>query len=310
MFRVSQFFSLDGVHEDDKVKMVFIHLHDKALTWHLQFVKTHGGTVVWNVYDEAILKRFGPEDPMAELKNLSISLFIVGLPASIELNVRMFRPKSLSDAFSLASLQEATLALCPKSTTTTLALPVPNTQIVNKYSASEALVQKKLLSQKEFAEKRAKNLCFYCDKKYVSGHKCEGQMFALEIKGVEGEECLEEEEPGMIEHELSEPVYQHIPHISLNDLSGVPTHNTMRLKGHVLKQILHILMDSDNTHNFLDLYIAKKMGCKIRSTCPLQVTVADGNKIVSHYMVKAFQWKIQRVLFEADVMLLPLGGVN
>nr|GEY17681.1 hypothetical protein [Tanacetum cinerariifolium] len=25
-------------------------------------------------------------------------------------------------------------------------------------------------------------------------------------------------------------------------------------------------------------------------------------------MVKAFQWKLQRVLFEADVMLLPLGG--
>ncbi|GJW00063.1 hypothetical protein Tco_1555314 [Tanacetum coccineum] len=85
-------------------------------------------------------------------------------------------------------------------------------------------------------------------------------MFALEIKGLEGEKCLEEDESDMIEYELSDT-----PHISLNALSGVPTHNTMRAKGHVLKQILHILMDSRSTHNFLDLYTAKKMGRRIRS---------------------------------------------
>ncbi|GKD63487.1 gypsy/ty3 retroelement polyprotein [Tanacetum coccineum] len=67
-----QFFTLNDVHNDDKVKIVSIHLHDKALTWHLQFVKTHGETVAWNEFEKAIMKRFGPvnEDPMAELKNL------------------------------------------------------------------------------------------------------------------------------------------------------------------------------------------------------------------------------------------------
>ncbi|GKC68330.1 hypothetical protein Tco_1100928 [Tanacetum coccineum] len=54
-------------------------------------------------------------------------------------------------------------------------------------------------------------------------------MFALEIKGMDGEECLEEGDSEMIEYELSET-----PHISLNALSGVPTHNTMRVKGHVM----------------------------------------------------------------------------
>ncbi|GKC86895.1 hypothetical protein Tco_1147544 [Tanacetum coccineum] len=192
-------------------------------------------------------------------------MFIVVLPTAIELNIRMFRPMSLSDSFSLASLQEATLAVikqkntpllptprptsnwnvnrntnyAPKTNTTTMALPVPNTQTVNKYPSSETSGQKKLLSQKEFAEKRAKNLCFYCDKKYVLGHKCEEQIFSLEIKGIEGEECLEEDESDMIEYELSET-----PYISLNALSGVSTHNTIRVKGHVIKQILHILMDS------------------------------------------------------------------
>ncbi|GKB18259.1 hypothetical protein Tco_0852182 [Tanacetum coccineum] len=85
-----------------------------------------------------------------------------------------------------------------------------------------------MLSQKEFVEKRAKNQCFYCDKKYVPGHKCEGQVFTLEIRGTGVEECLEEEEEeesDMISYELSDPTPQTLPHISLNALSGIPTHN-------------------------------------------------------------------------------------
>ena len=361
LFRVKQFFDVDNVHAADKIKMVSIHLYDKALAWHLQYVKHHEN-VGWNEYEEAILKRFGPlnEDPMAELKQLryessmsdyqskfeklitqvditesqSVSMFLAGLPASIELNVRMFRPKSLADAFSLANLQEAVrkqrsnpllptprhtnawnanraVVMPGKPATTTLALPAPTTQYVTKQPANQSSVPRKFLSQKELAEKRAKNQCFYCDKKYVSGHKCEGQLFTLEVRSEEEEvfeECLDEEDTDVGGFILPEDVQQFTPHISLNSLNGIPTHNTMRIKGHVLNQLLHILMDSGSTHNFLDLYTAKKLGCKIRSTCPLNVFVAGGSKLISQYMVKNFQWKVQGVLFTSDVMLLPLGG--
>nr|GEX01391.1 retrovirus-related Pol polyprotein from transposon 297 family [Tanacetum cinerariifolium] len=37
------------------------------------------------------------------------------------------------------------------------------------------------MTQKEIADKRAKNLCFYCDEKFVPGHKCSGQLFLLQI---------------------------------------------------------------------------------------------------------------------------------
>ncbi|GJY46869.1 reverse transcriptase [Tanacetum coccineum] len=340
MFRVKQFFAIDAVREADKIK------------------------VTWVEYEEAVLKRFGDanEDPMAELKNLrykttmkqyqsdfeallnqvniteaqAISMYIAGLPATIEMNVRMFKPRSLEDAFSLSSLHETTLALVkqrynlilstprtttstfvnrnvtyPAKNTSTLALPAPISQTVTKSNAVFGGRPRKMLSQKEYDEKRSKNQCFYCDQKYIPGHKCEGQMFTIEIRGEEEEvfeDCLEEESSAMTEYVLPEEVQQCTPHISLNSLSGIPTHNTMRVKGHVLKQLLHILMDSGSTHNFLDLYKAKKMGCHIRKTCPLSVSVAGGNKLISQYMVKDFQWKIQGVLFTTDVMLLPLGG--
>lgn len=74
-------------------------------------------------------------------------------------------------------------------------------------------------------------------------------MFTLEIRGEDEEEygeCLEEDDNDneLTEYVIEEEAQQNMPHISLNALSGVPTHNTMRVKGHVLKQLLHILMDS------------------------------------------------------------------
>nr|GEV13224.1 hypothetical protein [Tanacetum cinerariifolium] len=217
--------------------MVSIHLYDKALACHLQFVMAHGDTMMWNVYEESILKRFRAvnEDPVAELKILrygtnmkdyhsqfeqlitqvdiiesqSISMFIPVLPVTMEMIVRMFRPQTLADAFSLANFQKASSAVIKQKTTPllptpkfnnnyyanknvsypnkapTVITPVANTQVVTKYPALPSPAPRKQLSQKEFAEKRSKNLCFYCDQKYMTRHKCSGEMYALEISPLE-----------------------------------------------------------------------------------------------------------------------------
>nr|GEW54224.1 hypothetical protein [Tanacetum cinerariifolium] len=307
LFRVKQFFAVDNDPEGDKIKIVSIHLYDKALAWHLQFVKAHGETVGWDVYEEGQFEQLLTQVDITESQ--AVSMFIAGLPANMEMNVRMFKPQTLVDAFSLANSQKASLAVIKQKATPLLPTPkfnnnyyvsrnvaypnkatimttlVPNTQVVTKYPALPSPAPRKMLSQKEFAEKRVKNQCFYCDKKYVPGHKCEGQLFTLEIRGTGIHECLEEKdekEPDMISYELTDPTPQTSPHISLNALSGIPTHNTMRLKGHVLKQILHILMDSESTHNFLDFYVTKRLRCRIRNTCPLEVSVAEGSKLFYH----------------------------
>ncbi|GJV11526.1 hypothetical protein Tco_1353067, partial [Tanacetum coccineum] len=124
MYIVKQFFAMDG---------------------------SSGGNVTWLVYEEAILKRFREvnEDPMAEYKNLrykttmkqyqsdfeillnqmeiteaqSVSMYIDGLPPNIEINVRMFRPRTLADAFSLSNFQETALAWTKQRYTPLLLTP-------------------------------------------------------------------------------------------------------------------------------------------------------------------------------------------
>ncbi|GKF49748.1 reverse transcriptase [Tanacetum coccineum] len=54
--------------------------------------------------------------------------------------------------------------------------------------------------------------------------------------------------------------------------------------------------------------MAKKIGYHIRNTCPLAVTVADGNNLVTTSEYKQFKWQFDPTAFTTDVMLLPLGG--
>nr|GEU90345.1 retrotransposable element Tf2 [Tanacetum cinerariifolium] len=74
------------------------------------------------------------------------------------------------------------------------------------------------------------------------------------------------------------------------------------------QHVVHILVDCGSTHNFLDKNMAKKLGCSIRPTGPLTVTVANGNNLVTTSECKNFQWKFDKTTFTTDVMLLPLGG--
>ncbi|KAG8362966.1 hypothetical protein BUALT_BualtUnG0018600 [Buddleja alternifolia] len=169
------------------------------------------------------------------------------------------------------------------------------------------------LSHQEMEDKRAKGLCFFCDDKYTFGHVCskKRQLFLLEVGDDKDESDIEETEPIVNSRELEvEEVSQTDFHVSVHAMSGIHDYRTMRVTGHTEGQNIHILIDTGSTHNFLDINAARRLGCKIEETERIPVSVADGNKIYSSSTCKNFSWKIQGVVFVADLMLLPLGGCD
>ncbi|GJW73776.1 putative mitochondrial protein [Tanacetum coccineum] len=330
VYRCNQFFKVDDIEEGDKVKLASMHLYDKALAWHQQFTRIHGENVNWEVYVEALLKRFSStyEDPMSELKNIRQKGGLVQL---------------YIDAFDviMTKLQEANNNVSRKITKSLLPAPKPvynnfarnpSSQVANvNYTpnrpkpVSNNVPYRKQLTQKELDDKRSKNQCFYCDQKYVPGHKCSGRLFSLEI--IEGSGELEEElgeqfDEGVFGYEdnagenviddhndchIESNVAAH-PQISLNAISGVNTFQTMRVKGQINNKPVNILIDCGSTHNFLDVSTAKQMGCSIKESYPLQVTVPGGNFLTSNHVCKGLTWKLQGETFQADMMLVPLGG--
>ncbi|GJS94074.1 reverse transcriptase [Tanacetum coccineum] len=246
----------------------------------------------------------GYQDSFEELLNkvelneaYAVSLFVGRLKEDIAYAVRMIKPTGLSDVFCLSKLQKA------NNSVTATTMPVQNNTTVPNRPF-------KRLTQQELEEKRAKHLRFYCDQKYMPGHKCSGQVFSLEVIGTNLDE---DDELLLTEHGVVNTFHSLVdeqPLISLNALTRLNAYRTMRVKGCVGKNALHVLVDSGSTHHFLNLQIAKKLGCRLRKICPLDVSVANGNVMSSTYECKGFTWVFQGVTYTADVMISPLGDCD
>lgn len=139
VLRAEFFFEVAKVTDRERVRVAAVHLEGKALQWHRGFMSLQGPAAAydWNAYITALGSRFGVQaydDPLAKLRNLrqtgtlqaymdafdeicprtgiredqALSLFLSGLVAELEMPVRMFKPKGLAEAYSLAKLQDIT----------------------------------------------------------------------------------------------------------------------------------------------------------------------------------------------------------
>nr|GEX85467.1 hypothetical protein [Tanacetum cinerariifolium] len=262
-------------------------------------------------YQKALLVRFDIdfEDPLSELKNLkcdstvqkyhekfelllnkvdmpeahAISLFLGRMPQSISLLVRMFKPKSLSDTASLCKLQEA--AIAAQKARQSPILPKPNTRYGSFGNRGGYVAPRN----------QATPLALPAPKKFVPGHKCSGQAFALESV-IDPEPQMEMYVMEGIEEEfvMPEVTNEEIPQISFNALTGLTSYRTMRVIGHFGRQRIHILIDSGSTHNFLDVYMAKNLSFQhegryvaFRGTTKSHVQWFSGKQLTKHVTQKA-----------------------
>ncbi|GKE66979.1 hypothetical protein Tco_1521140, partial [Tanacetum coccineum] len=180
-----------------------------------------------------------------------VSFYLGGLPTEIEMGVRMFRPKTLADAYQLTNLQEATF---------------------------------------EAIKKKNKAVLTSQNERFGGGrHKCSGQLFSIVLLADEELECEEEymEEVSSMPDEVPQ-----VSQVSLNALNDANSFQTTRIIGNIDKHEVHILVDCWATHNFLDVNVAKQVGCKTKSTYPLAVTIGGGGKLINDVVCKNFKWQL------------------
>ena len=145
IMKLEQFFESEKVEDHAKVRMVMMNLEGRALQWHQYYVKDKGSPVdlAWQPYLEDMRSRFGDTeffDPMSDIVALKqhgtveefydeflslfnslqlsaeygLSIFISNLRPEISKTVRLFHPKTLSHAFSLAKQLETLHCIAPK----------------------------------------------------------------------------------------------------------------------------------------------------------------------------------------------------
>lgn len=117
-------------------------------------------------------------------------------------------------------------------------------------------------------ERRENSLCYYCDEKFHTDHKCtRPKLFLLEgiEVGQSEEKDLKEAKLAIIgtkEGEEGNKEMSDLLGISLHVMASSLSPKTKRIEGCINHQNVLILIDIGSTHKFVDPYVARKLKLK------------------------------------------------
>jgi len=269
-------------------------------------------TTTVNAYQEAFEKLSHKVDDLPE--SFLVGCFIAGLKDEIRLDVRVKQPKSLSESISVAHLIEERnqfqrkLNNPARTATTTPFQPKPahpNTlgllgPVPFQRTAQPATPIRRITGQ-EAKERREKGLCFYCDERYVPGHRCSWpQMFMMV-------DVQQKEEGEDLDMEIVEPE-EDIPEISFHALVGTNHPQTFRVIGKAGNTQVTILIDGGSTHNFINQSTATKLGLLVIHGKTIQVTVGNKETIECTGRCLGLALSIQGIIVRADFFVLPVAA--
>ena len=344
IFKISQLFEYQQTPEEERITVASFYLDEAALSWY-QWMFRNGFITSWSGFLQALESRFAPsyyEDPKGALFKLTqrgtvneylteferlanrviglpppflLSCFVSGLAQDIHREVLALQPISLPQAMALAKLQEDKLRDRRQTH------PRPYNNQPNPYpppprKPNSTYVQR---TPDEMAFRREKGLCYNCDEKWSSTHRCKGRvlLFIADNPSPTSEETLpnlptppspDQEPENLPDHDP--PSDLDLPHISLHALSGLPSSETFRLEGIINHTSLTILIDSGSTHNFLQPRIAQFLHLKAQNTNPLRILVGNGSVLNCNQVCPDITLSLQGHKFTVTFHLLSISGAD
>lgn len=243
-----------------------------------------------------------------------VGCFIAGLKDDIRLDVKIKQPKTLTEAIGVARLIEERNQLHKRSNlpfrpTSTIVTPKvtnhPTTGVLGPHPhqrANPTPPNFRRITNQEARERREKGLCYYCDEKFIPGHRCERpQLFMIEDSTTATPETEAE-----AQDTLEDPL--EIPEISFHAISGAQHPQTLRVMGKLNNKNIPVLIDGGSTHNFIDQALVKRFGLPSVRANRLQVMVANGENIECCGQCPALTIQIQDYSVTTDYYILPVAA--
>ncbi|KAJ1688260.1 hypothetical protein LUZ63_019650 [Rhynchospora breviuscula] len=163
-------------------------------------------------------------------------------------------------------------------------------------------------------QKKALGLCFWCNEKYVPGHKCQGKdlhsMEALEatIHSDTEEDFYSPKGDHTDVSQQEEPKKQAV--ITMCAPSSLKNHKTLKYKGFISSTPICALVDSGSTHSFINPFIVHQLSLSTTPTTPLSVKIADGSTLSTNLLCKNLHFSLQGTEFSADLRVLAIQGYD
>lgn len=237
-----------------------------------------------------------------------VQKFLDGLKYNISSAIALHKPRTVDAALSLALMQEQLLEASAKRYHQRTAREVmkPNSRSYAPVEASAPGIlgatpasakppgsttePKSKWEQKVDALRalrRSQGLCMKCGEKWGRHHKCPPQVplhvleEVLDVMNLESSD-EEEKEAGSSDEEILA--------LSVHATEGIQGKKTLRLHGLIDKQEILILVDSGSSATFLSSTLTHKLNLVQEDATPVQVTVANGAKLLSNKVVPALTW--------------------
>ncbi|KAI5440627.1 hypothetical protein KIW84_010199 [Lathyrus oleraceus] len=291
IFQIEAFFAFHDTPDTARLQIVLFHLEGCAAAW-FQWAMRHNLLPFWSVFLEAVRDRFSPtayEDVEGDLSKLTQRFFITGLKRNLRQELQFHRPPTLMAAFAMTRAYEARLDDNPThvkswshgsssasspiflnptpasthnpSTQTQHRALNPYTSLTQKTTPQPALLPTPnstslvhLISPAEIRDRRAKGLCFKCDEKLGPSHRCKSNvMLLLGSEDDEPEPETEDHPPDEVSGDIS----------SLHVLSSQLQGRSLRVTDLYKQHKFPILIDSDNTHNFIKPALVEQLGISV-----------------------------------------------
>ncbi|KAH9780314.1 hypothetical protein KPL71_008031 [Citrus sinensis] len=293
--RVAQFFEFQRTPEDQKVSLASFHLEDgedfdEALS-HI----TQNGSLRDNQHE---FEKLGNRVQGWTQKAL-IGTFMGGLKLEVADGIRMFKPKTLKEAISLARTRDEQLTRQKRFT-----WPIPQNRPLAAVTPvnQRAAIAPKRLGWEEMQKRRAQGLCFSCNERFTPGHKCQGpRLLLIESHNNSQENEEETESEGNREEKLE---------VFIHALTGWSSPRTMRVAASIKSQLIMVLIDSGSTHNFLSEKVASTLRLPVVPTKSFTVRVANGERLICQGRYEKVPIDLQGIPFSLTFYSLPLAGLD
>ncbi|XP_062108727.1 uncharacterized protein LOC133819478 [Humulus lupulus] len=167
------------------------------------------------------------------------------------------------------------------------------------------------LTEAEYQEKRARGICFKCDKKFFRGHECEQRALQVLLLSDEDDAPLTEESPPLSPESKETVVTEEtLATLSLNSLVGISSAHTMKLAGHIGQRPVTVLIDSGATHNFISMDVVSAAGLPITATTCYGVLLGTGGKVRTEGICVQVELDLGALRVIIDFLPLELGGAD
>ncbi|XP_058732695.1 uncharacterized protein LOC131604261 [Vicia villosa] len=259
-----------------------------------------------------------------------LNCFISGLQLEIQNELAIHKPTTISQAIGLAKLIESKLkdskpkfsksfpTNYPKqplphptlSNPKALSSPTQNNQYPPKTpTTQQPKTPIRKLTQAQLQERRAQGLCFNCDEKFFTGHKCSTGRFLILI----ADDDISNDQPELEENiidtadtDLNDTYFQ----LSPQAVTGQFSPQTLKFKGSIAGLPVMVLVDTGSTHNIMQPRIAHHLNLRTTPINQFSVMVGNGSHLQCEGICNQVEISLQNKPFTLPFYLLPIEGAD